>query len=556
VRKIAISALMVVAMAVLGLPAGQAGAKGYKTGPARSYIVKYEAGVSLAQARNAIRALGGTVLRENAKIGVATVTSRDANFILDAAASPALVGAARNLPIGNAGPGNVRHPWDRIENGGPVGAPHTSPKAHVTSSEPLASLQWDMQMIDATEDGSYGEQRGDHRVIVASMDTGVDGSHPDLRANFNAALSRNFTVDIPLVDGPCEEEPDHSCNDPADVDENGHGTHTSGTMAAALNGLGIGGVAPEVTLINARAGQDSGYFFIQPFVDSMTYSADIGVDVVNMSFFIDPWWMNCPNNPADSPAEQAEQRTIISATTAALNYAHKRNVTLVAAAGNEFTDLGDPKTDSISPDFPPGQEKTRNVDNSCVVLPSEGVHVVTTSALGPSGRKAYYSNYGLPEIDVSAPGGDRREFFGTPKYNAPENRVLSTFPFDLAVQAGFVDPATCTSLDPLTVVDNSTDECAVYRWFQGTSMASPHAAGVSALIVSEFGKKGKSGGLTMDPDRVQSILQSTATDHACPKPRLFVYPDAPGQFDAYCDGGRGRNGFYGHGIVNALEAID
>jgi lantibiotic leader peptide-processing serine protease len=553
VRKIAISGLLVGAMALLGLPSSPAGAK---SGPARNYVVKYETGVSLAQARNAIGAVGGTILRENAQVGVATVRSRNANFILDAAAHPALIGAARNLPIGSAGPGNIRHPWDRVENGGPVGASHESPKAHAPSREPLASLQWDMQMIDATEEGSYDEQRGDHRVIVASMDTGVDGSHPDLRSNFNASLSRNFTTDIPLVDGPCEEEPDHSCNDPADVDENGHGTHTSGTMAAALNGLGIGGVAPEVTLINVRAGQDSGYFFIQPFVDAMTYAADIGVDVVNMSFFIDPWWMNCPSNPADSPAEQAEQRTIIAATTAALNYAHKRQVTLVAAAGNEFTDLGDPKTDSISPDFPPGQSKTRNVDNSCVVLPSEGVHVITTSALGPSGRKAYYSNYGLPEIDVSAPGGDRREFFGTPQYNAPENRVLSTFPFDVAVGAGLVDPETCTSLDPLTVVDNSTDECAVYRWLQGTSMASPHAAGVSALIVSEFGKRDESGGLTMDPNRVQSRLQKTATDHACPKPRLFVYPDAPGAFDAYCAGGRGRNGFYGHGIVNALEAVD
>jgi subtilisin family serine protease len=555
VRKALTSALLVGAMILVGLPLGQAGAKGAKSGPARTYVVKYEAGVSVAQARQAIRAVGGTILRENAKVGVATVRSRNARFILDATAHPALLGAARNFPIGHAVPGNVRHRWDRIENGGPVGSSPRSPGAHVSSSEPLAPLQWDMEMIDATDEGSYGEQRGDSRVIVASVDTGVDGSHPDLKANFNASLSRNFTTDIPLVDGPCEEEPDQSCEDPADVDENGHGTHTSGTMAAALNGLGIGGVAPEVTLINVRAGQDSGYFFIQPFVDAMTYSADIGVDVVNMSFFIDPWWMNCPDHPDDSPEEQAEQRAIIAATTAALEYAHSRDVTLVAAAGNEVTDLGDPQEDSISPDFPPGNSKTRIVDNTCVVLPSEGVHVITTSALGPSGRKAYYSNYGLPEIDVSAPGGDRREFFGTPEYNAPENRVLSTYPFDVAVEAGFIDPVTCTSLDPLTVVDNSTGECAVYRWLQGTSMASPHAAGVSALIVSEFGKTDKSG-LTMDPRKVQSRLEKTAVDHACPKPRLFVYPDAPGEFDAYCAGGRGRNGFYGHGIVNALEAVD
>ncbi len=425
----------------------------------------------------------------------------------------------------------------------------------MTATETLSSLQWDMAMIGATDAGSYAVQQGDPRVLVASMDTGVDATHPDIAPNFDASLSRNFTTDIPLIDGPCEDEPDASCSDPADVDENGHGTHTSGTMAAALNGIGISGVAPGVTLINVRAGQDSGYFFLQPFVDGLTYAADIGVDVVNMSFFIDPWWMNCPNNPADSPAEQVEQQTIIAAFAATMNYAHKHSVTVVASAGNEITDLGAPTVDSLSPDYPPGAERTRTVDNSCMVLPSEGKYVITTSALGPSGRKAYYSNWGLPEIDVSAPGGDRREFFGTPQYNAPGNRVLSSYPLSVAVSDGLVDASTCTSLNPLVVVDNSTGVCATYAYLQGTSMASPHAAGVAALIVSEFGTVDASGGLTMSPNKVQSRLQSTATDHACPNPRLFVYPDAPGAFDAFCDGGKGANGFYGQGIVNALAAV-
>ena len=552
-RKIAVSVALVGVMALLGLPAVQAVTE---AGAARSYVVKYEAGVSLAQARAAVRAAGGTILRENVKVGVATVRSTNANFILDAAAQGALVGAARNIPIGSTKPDDVRLARERLERAGPVGASRPL-EADVTSTETFSSLQWDMEMIDATEAGSYAVQKGDPRVIVASMDTGVDATHPDIAPNFDAALSRNFTVDIPLVDGPCEEEPDASCSDPADVDENGHGTHTSGTMAGAINGLGISGVAPEVTLINVRVGQDSGYFFIQPFVDGLTYAADIGVDVVNMSFFIDPWWMNCPSNAADSPEEQAEQQTIIAATTAALTYAHRHKVTIAAAAGNEVTDLGAPTIDDISPDFPPDTAKVRTVDNSCVVLPSEGKFVITTSALGPSGRKAYYSNWGLPEIDVSAPGGDRREFFGTPQYNAPENRVLSSYPYEVAINTvpPDVDAATCTSLDPLFVVDNSTGQCAVYAWFQGTSMASPHAAGVAALIVSQFGHEDPTGGLSMNANEVQKVLQDTATDTPCPEPRLFVYPDAPGVFDALCEGSPRTNGFYGRGIVNALAAV-
>ena len=55
----------------------------------------------------------------------------------------------------------------------------------------------------------------------------------------------------------------------------------------------MAGVAPNVRLVNLRAGQDSGYFFLQPSVDALTFAADHGVDVVNMSYFIDPWLYNC-----------------------------------------------------------------------------------------------------------------------------------------------------------------------------------------------------------------------------------------------------------------------
>ena len=52
--------------------------------------------------------------------------------------------------------------------------------------------------------------------------------------------------------------------------------------------------------MNLRAGQDSGFFFLQPTVDALTYAGRNGIDVVNMSFFTDPWLYNCADNPADS----------------------------------------------------------------------------------------------------------------------------------------------------------------------------------------------------------------------------------------------------------------
>ena len=79
-----------------------------------------------------------------------------------------------------------------------------------------------------------------------------------------------------------------------------------------------------------------------------------------MSFFIDPWLFNCAANPADSPAEQAEQRTIIEATQRALRYARGHGVTLVSALGNESHRPRQPdRVDTISPDFPPGSEQRR-----------------------------------------------------------------------------------------------------------------------------------------------------------------------------------------------------
>ena len=207
----------------------------------------------------------------------------------------------------------------------------------------------------------------------ASSTPGIDGTHPDIKPNFNKSLSRNFTVDIPDIDGPCEVK---SCKDPANVDDDGHGTHVAGTVAAAINGRGIAGVAPGVTLVNLRAGQDSGFFFLGPTVDALTYAGRHGIDVVNMSFYTDPWLYNCADNPADSPDAQAEQRTIIAATQRAVSFARRNGVTLISAEGNEHTDLGQPDVRCDQPRLrgragPVNQAYPRTVDNSCLNVPTE-----------------------------------------------------------------------------------------------------------------------------------------------------------------------------------------
>jgi lantibiotic leader peptide-processing serine protease len=535
------------------------GATAQQTTSTTEYVVLYKDLASAAAAKAAIKAVGGQVVRENTKLGLATVRSSNANFITAVAGKAGVAGAARNRVIGQA-PGRGAPKRSEIETEGTKGqgaaAKGAADAGDRPGHEPLADKQWGMRMINATPSGSYRIHQGRRSVMVGIMDTGIDGSHPDLRANFNRRLSRNFTTDIPLVDGPCEDEPDQSCSDPADVDENGHGTHVAGIVGAPINRLGVAGVAPKVTVVNIRAGQDSGFFFLDATINAFVYAGDVGLDVVNMSFFTDPWLFNCPTDPTATPEEQIEQRTIIAATQLAVGYARNHGVTLVSALGNEATDLGRPTVDVISPDFPPGNERERQVNNSCLTMPTEARGVIGVSALGPSGRKAYYSNYGLEQTDVSAPGGDRRDFFATPQYDTPENRILSTYPRSVLEEEGLLDENGIPT-DPLVLRDCRGSVCAYYRYLQGTSMASPHAAGVAALIVSRYGHLDRPGrGFTLSPRRTERILKATAEDTPCPSPPTLVYPDPDLEgLSATCEGTLERNGFYGFGVVDAMSAV-
>jgi lantibiotic leader peptide-processing serine protease len=245
------------------------------------------------------------------------------------------------------------------------------------------------------------------------------------------------------------------------------------------------------------------------------------INVTNNSYFADPWLFNCRNDPG--------QRAIWTAERRAIAYAQQQGDVVVSADGNQADDLAHPTQDATSPDDT--HPVLRDISNACAVVPVEVPGVIGVAADGNKQFKSFYSSYGVGATQVTAPGGDSVLQLTAA---APNGRVLSTWPASLFQNCGrkVVDPSGAT-----------------YCYAQGTSMASQHAAGVAALIMSQFP--------TLSSRAVAARLQNTADALPCPED-LSIYgffPALDNGAPQVCQGGTGYNSFNGHGQINALSAI-
>ena len=345
------------------------------------------------------------------------------------------------------------------------------------AAEPFYDLQWDKQEQSITEVHDAGVTGAGTRIGI--IDDGVLGAnperdveHPDL-PRVRADLSANFTDDG---------------NGPGPLNDD-HGTHCAGTAAAAANGAGVVGMAPDAEIVDLRVFSGEGASFADITAAVLVGAALEGVpvnvgtaetpevydgagcDVLNLSLGTGPL----------PPTEGV--KTLTAAQSATAQLALDFGALPIASAGNDSTNL-----DSVPDGF----------DESVINLPSEADGYMSIGAAGPIGfgwpagqnpktvagfevsraprvelpteEPAFYTNYGAEGVDVTAGGGNA----DIAALNAPDGLNAQ---FDLVFNTGI------DNLDPDVPEDTVLNEYVPgYVFKAGTSFSAPNVAGFAALL--------------------------------------------------------------------------
>lgn len=284
-------------------------------------------------------------------------------------------------------------------------------------------------------------QKGSSGVIVAVIDTGVAYENYGIYKQAPDLVNTLFVPGYDFVN-----------NDSHPNDDEGHGTHVTGTIAQSTNNsLGVAGIAFNTSIMPIKVLDQNGSGTYADIADGIYFAADNGAAVINMSL---------GGTSSSTTLENS------------IAYAYSKGVTIVCAAGNEY------------------QRGNKTVypaayDNYCIAV----------GATRYDEERAYYSNTGN-YLDIAAPGGDLTVDQNNDGYG---DGVLQQ-----------------------TFGNNPSD--FGYWFYQGTSMASPHVAGVAALLIAN--------GIT-GPVNVRAALETTAEDK----------------------GPAGWDSAYGWGIVDAYAAL-
>jgi len=364
-----------------------------------------------------------------------------------------------------------------------------------TPNDPGLSRQWNFNAIQVP--AAWEINPGGRDVLVAVVDSGITDTTTSV--NYRLWTGRDFNiVSVPYRVNPDLSEarilrgvdttelrltiPGFGAGTPV-FDTQGHGTHVAGTILQATNNnVGFAGIAYDARLLPVKscfsywdlqlflgAVGEPGY--VPPTFDGgcatsdvvagIRYAADQGAKVINLSL----------GGPDEAPAYRD-----------ALTYAVSRGAFVAVAVGNEFEE-GNPT------EYPAAY--TASIDGA-----------MSVAAINRSSRRAYYSNTGA-HVEIAAPGGDVRD-------GGLNGLIFQVAPFGDDFDPGSV---IVPRFDRFTEVPN-----------QGTSMASPHVAGVAALLYSQ--------GIT-NPAAIEAAIKRFARDLGEP----------------------GRDADYGHGLIDARAAL-
>jgi serine protease len=287
-------------------------------------------------------------------------------------------------------------------------------------------------------EAAWNIQTGSPDVIVAVIDTGVAYEN---YAEGSRRFKKYYYLAPDLANTLFVAGHDFVNNDDHPNDDEGHGTHVTGTIAQSTNNnMGVAGIAFNTSIMPVKVLNSFGSGSYTDIADGIYFAADNGADVINMSL------------GGGSPSTTLED---------AVAYAYSMGVTIVCAAGN----------------------------NSGPVLSYPAAYNTYCIAVGATRYDqtlSYYSSYGSG-LDLVAPGGDIYIDQNGDGYS--DGVLQQTFGYNLNDWG--------------------------YFFYQGTSMASPHVAGVAALLIAN-GNADTDGDGVSSPDEVRAALQGTATDLGAP----------------------------------------
>src|SRR5258705_4444463 len=468
---------------------------------ATPYIIDFMGNALPANLAAQVAKAGGVLTTSIDQIGIAVATSDDPTFADRAIAIKGVYSVEPDPMVQWVQPERVVEA--DVSDASPGGAVTVEPNTAFGAAEPNRLAQWVPDAMSAPSAWDAGARGAGARVAI--VDGGIYSAHVDIAPELDVAHSRSFVPNQPYnFDQARNAQGQCVLNDTF-----WHGTHVAGIVAAPANNSGTVGIAPSATIIGVKVlhcGSGAFSWVLNGIVYAATPTAQggAGADIINMSLGASfehqahdttgKVLRDTVTGKVIHTARGAAQlaRAIGKATT----YAYQQGVTVIAAVGNDATNL--------------------DQTNDLMFLPAMAPHGIAVAATGPVGyalgatnfdRPASYTNYGQSGVSFAAGGGDfvlpGNPFCGIPR-TPPGTGFLVSFcwAFDLVL-------APCRG----PVATNDRDCLAA-----GTSMAAPAVSGVAALIIGKVGRirPGPSKRKSHRPPRISANPATTTSICADP----------------------------------------